>query len=209
MRVYKRFDERFNEILDVSGNLFTTKGYEKTTVNDILDGVGIGKGTFYHYFKSKEDVMDAVITRIANNTKAAAQEIADMSELSAIEKFSIVFTDRPGKNDDIVEQLHHDDNSAMHTKSLTETIIALTPALTQIIEQGIDEGVFNTPYPKEGFEILFTASQFLFDPGIFKWTPDELLKKVKAYTHILEIVLDTKKGCFDFLLTLYETMIYK
>ena len=204
MRVYKRFDERLNEILDVSSNLFAIKGYEKTTVNDILDGVGIGKGTFYHYFKSKEDVMDAVIMRIAGDIKTAAQAIADMPELSALEKFRKVFTDRYGKNDDIVEQLHHSDNSTLHTKSLTEAIIALTPALTQIIEQGIDEGVFNTPYPKEGFEILFTASQYLFDPGIFKWPPDELLKKVKAYTHILEIVLGTKSGCFDFLLTLYK-----
>ena len=75
MRISKKHDIRLNEILDISENLFATKGYEKTTVNDILDGVGIGKGTFYHYFKSKAEVMDAVIMRMANITKAASQQV--------------------------------------------------------------------------------------------------------------------------------------
>lgn len=204
----KQYDERFNEILDVSEKIFAAKGYEKTTINDILKDVGIGKGTFYYYFKSKEDVMNAVIVRIADNIKVAAQAIADIPQLSAIDKFRKVFTDQPRKNDGIAEQLHHTDNSVMHTKSITETVLAITPALTQIIQQGILEGVFTTQYPKEGVEILFTASQFLFDPGIFTWAPDELLKKVEAFTHILEVVLGAPEGCFIFLLELYKSMIY-
>jgi len=208
MRVTERYDKRSNEILDASENLFITKGYEKTTINDILDGVGIGKGTFYHYFKSKEEVMDAVIMRMGNNVKIASQKIADMPELSANEKIIKIFTEQSGKNDAIVEQLHHDDNSAMHLKSLVEAILALSPALTQIIKQGIDEGVYNTPYPRESVEFLFTAAQFLLDQGLFKWTADELMLRVKAFTYILETVLGAEKGCFDFLYSLYETMLH-
>ena len=207
MRVYKQYDERFAEILDVSENLFISKGYEKTTVNDILDGVGISKGAFYHYFKSKEEVMYAVITRMANNAKVMSQEIADMPGLSANEKIFKIFTEQPGKNNDIVEQLHHDDNSAMHLKSLIETISAITPAFTQIIKQGIDEGVYSTLYPQESFEFMFTAAQFLLDQGLFKWTADELMQKVKAFTYFLELVLGAEKGCFDYLLKMYEAMI--
>ena len=139
MRVSKKHDVRLAEILDISENLFATQGYEKTTVNDILDGVGIGKGTFYHYFKSKEEVMYAVITRMANIAETFSQEIADMPGLSANEKILKIFSDQPGRNDGIVEQLHHEDNSAMHLKSLIETIHAISPAMTRIIEQWIKE----------------------------------------------------------------------
>jgi len=199
MRVSKKHDVRLNEILDVSEKLFATKGYERTTVNDILDGVCIGKGTFYHYFKSKEEVMDAVIARIANMAKDISQAVAGMSGLSAHEKFIKVFSDQAGQYDGIVEQLHHDDNSAMHLKSLTETILAITPALTQIIEQGVEEGVYHTPYPQESFEFLFTGAQFLLDPGLFKWSPEELFQKLKAFIYIIETVLGTEKGLFNFM----------
>ena len=205
MRVSKKHDVRLNEILDISENLFATKGYEKTTVNDILDGVGIGKGTFYHYFKSKDEVMDAVIMRMANTAKAASQAIADMPGLSANEKLAKVFADQPGYNGAIVEQLHHDDNSAMHLKSLIEAMLAVTPAVTQIVKQGISEGVYNTPYPQESFEILFTGAQFLFDPGLFAWSAEELRQKITAFVHIMEIVLGAKKGCFDFFYMMDET----
>jgi AcrR family transcriptional regulator len=207
LRVYKKHDERLSEILDISENLFATKGYEKTTINDILDGVGIGKGTFYHYFKSKEEVMYAVITRMADIAKTFSQEIADTPGLSANEKILKVFADQPGRNDGIVEQLHHEDNSAMHLKSLIETVHAISPAMTQIIEQGIAEGVFSTPYPKESFEFLFAGAQFLLDLGLYKWTRDELLQKTKAFTHILEIALGAEAGCFEYIYKMNEAAV--
>jgi AcrR family transcriptional regulator len=64
MRVSKKHDVRLHEILDAAQSLFAQKGYEETTVNDILDRVGIGKGTFYHYFQSKEDALAGVISRV-------------------------------------------------------------------------------------------------------------------------------------------------
>ena len=204
LRISKKYDERLNEILDVSERLFGEKGYEKTTVNDILEGVGIGKGTFYHYFKSKEDVMNAVIMRIANTARESCQALADTPGLTAHEKFARVFFEQPGKNNDIVEQLHHDDNSALHIKSLTETIIAISPALGQIIQQGVDEGVYHTPYPQESFEFLYAGAQFMLDPGLFEWPVEELVRKVKAFVYLTGTVLGAKQGSFEFIYKLYE-----
>lgn len=197
--ISKPYDERKNEILDVSENLFATKGYAKTTVNDILDGVQIKKGTLYYYFKSKEEIMDAVIMRMANNTRLATQMIADTPGQSANEKLFRVFSEQPGKNDAIIEQLHHEDNSAMHLKSLIESMLAISPAMTQIIEQGIAEGIYKTPYPRESFEILFTGAQFLLDPALFNWSPEEQQLKITAFVFAMEAVLGAEKGCFDFL----------
>ncbi|MDF2532153.1 MAG: TetR family transcriptional regulator [Clostridia bacterium] len=63
MRITKEYDERRNEILDTAEKLFHAKGYEKCTVNDILKEISIAKGTFYHYFRSKEEVLDAIVSR--------------------------------------------------------------------------------------------------------------------------------------------------
>lgn len=73
MRVVKEHEERRNEILNTAQTLFVTKGYMKTTINDILQAIGIAKGTFYHYFKSKEEVLDAIIERIIQADVAKAQ----------------------------------------------------------------------------------------------------------------------------------------
>lgn len=203
----KKYDERLNQILDVSETLFITKGYEKTTVNDILDELGIGKGTFYYYFKSKEGVMDAVIMRVVQNAQTAARAIADNPDLSAGEKFHRIIASQNTEGShsaELVNELHQKDNSAMHQKSLVETILALSPILAEIVEQGIREGVCNTPDPQESVEFLFTAVQFLLDPGLFHWTPQELLKKTKAFVRITELVLGSPKGSFDFLLEIHE-----
>src|SRR5690606_13134821 len=92
----------------------------------------------------------------------------------------------------------------MHQKSLVETILQLTPVLTEVVQQGIDEGLFQTPYPQETVEFLLVSSQFLFDEGIFQWQPEELRLKVKAFTHMVETMLGAAKGTFDYIPVIFE-----
>ena len=72
----KKPEERRNEILDTSEILFRTKGYTKTTINDILQTVGIAKGTFYYYFRSKQEMMDALVMRFIHNNVEITKTIA-------------------------------------------------------------------------------------------------------------------------------------
>lgn len=65
MRIVKEHDERKNEIIDTAAELFLDKGYDQCSINDILNSIGIAKGTFYHYFKSKEDVLDAAVNKMS------------------------------------------------------------------------------------------------------------------------------------------------
>src|SRR5690625_6835184 len=67
------------------------------------------------------------------------------------------------RKEEMIEELHVVGNAEMHQKSLTETILKLTPILTDVIEQGISEGVFATPYPKETIEILLVSASFILD----------------------------------------------
>jgi AcrR family transcriptional regulator len=208
MRVAKKHDIRRNEILTAAETLFVTKGYEKTTINDILERVEIGKGTFYHYFQSKEEVMNAVIDRTIAGYIEAAEVVIKDEALNASQKFAaIVLGKMEGipQRQEIIEELHQDGNAVFHQKSLTETILALSPLLAEAVKQGISEGVFDTPYPLETVELLLAASQFLFDRGIFSWTTDDMLRRVEAFMYNTELLLGAEHGSFDYLKAAFST----
>lgn len=85
-RIVKEHDERRNEIIRTAAVLFSQKGYEKCSVNDILNAIGIAKGTFYYYFKSKEDVLDAAVEQISEQVLMQVQKIAAKKELSPVDR---------------------------------------------------------------------------------------------------------------------------
>ena len=201
MRRIKEPEVRKSEILDAAQKLFIEKGYAKTTVTDILNVHGLSKGVFYYYFKSKEEVMDAIIMRIVSADVAAAKEIADDPDLPAIPKlFQILFAQKPqngrGK-EEMLEQFHQPSNAEMHQKSLVQSILQLTPVLTQVIEQGIRENVMATDYPHETMEFLLVSAQIIFDEGLFHWDTVKAVKKAKAFISIMEATLGAEKGSFD------------
>jgi AcrR family transcriptional regulator len=210
MRIAKKHDVRLNEIVDAAELLFTSKGYEEATVNDILEKVQIGKGTFYHYFKSKEDVMDAVINRMVKSIVKCANAIADDSALTVNEKMrdailSMNISDGVGKV--VIEELHKPSNAQMHQTSITRTIQAVAPILAGIVEQGVQEGVYKTPYPLETVEFLLVANQFIFDSGIFQWSKEEMVARALAFVRMMELSLGAAKDSFGFLLDNLNTAI--
>jgi AcrR family transcriptional regulator len=206
MRIVKEYEERRNEILDTAERLFASKGYTKATVNDILTEIGIAKGTFYHYFKSKEEVMDAIIMRIIHADVAVAKKIASTPDLPVLDKlFHILLAQAPkagGNKEKMIEQFHQPNNAEMHQRGLVQAILHLTPVLTDVIKQGIDEKVFVTDYPQETIEFLLASAQVIFDEGLFQWQPHEALQKAKAFVSIMETTLGAKKGSFDYLLNM-------
>ena len=199
MRVAKEANERKNEILDTAERLFAVKGYEAATINDILEAVKIAKGTFYYHFKSKEEVLDAIIKRHINIGVKKAKEIIS-SNLSPLQKLlAIILAQEPadGAQDGIISVLHEKDNSKMHVKSLTQTITHLSPCLAQVLEEGINAGLYQTPYPLESAQILLTAAIVLFDDDFFQWTDDEKTKKISAFLETIERTLGAERGSFS------------
>ena len=206
MRVMKNPEERRNEILDAAEMLFVTKGYTKATIMDILQACDIAKGTFYYYFQSKEEVMHAIVMRFIMSGVTAARCILSNSELSAHEKIFHIITaqNQPDERKlGVIEQLHDVQNVEMHQKSLVETVLQLSPILAEVVEQGIQEGVFNTPTPRESIEFLLVSSQFILDQGIFQWEEKQFMKKIEAFADIMERVLGAAPGSFAYVTRLY------
>ena len=90
MRLMKEAEERKKEILDIAEQLFIEKGFDNTSTNDILREIGIARGTLYYYFKSKEEILDAVIDRITNQLVEKSKEIFDQKELSVFQRFTMI-----------------------------------------------------------------------------------------------------------------------
>jgi len=201
MRVVKKPEVRKAEILDAAELLFYTKGYLHTTIIDILQSVNIAKGTFYYYFPSKEDVMDAIVMRYIEREVERATAIAENETMTALEKFSALILWRDEGNTEkekALEMMQQVPNAQLERKKIIETINQLSPIMETVANQGIAEGTFHTQYPRETVEFLLITSLTMFDEGWFDWTPEQLLRKVEAFCQMAELLLGTKEGSFGF-----------
>jgi AcrR family transcriptional regulator len=200
-RIVKNSADRKSEIIHAASKLFLKKDYEKTTMQDIMNALGIAKGTIYHYFDSKEKLLEAVIIdrvdshiaeiieQLQNPNENALEKIKKLTECSNIAK----------KHPKILDHLHRSTNAAMHIGLLAETLIKLAPLYEMLIRQGCLEGLFQTEYPRECAEFLISAVQFLTDRGIYPWSKDDLERRVKAFPKLIEQQLGAASGSFQFI----------
>ncbi|MDF9824880.1 AcrR family transcriptional regulator [Breznakia sp. PF5-3] len=167
MRVVKHHDERKNEILDTAEKLFITKGYEKTTINDILKAIGIAKGTFYHYFISKEEVLDAVIMRIIEQDMIVAKKIANRKDIRPFDKMLQILLSQSSSStegkSDMIDQFQQPQNVLMKQRAMEQSMHYLGPILAEVIEEGKQQQEFNTAYPLESIQFLMVGIQTLLD----------------------------------------------
>lgn len=193
----KEAEERRNEILDVADALFVQKGFDGTSTNDILEKVGIARGTLYYHFKSKEDIMDALIDRYSNCLLGAAQEIAANKSIPVVERMvSVVLSMNVSgeSSKEMMEHIHKPQNALMHQKIQKIIINGVTPILAGIIQEGIEQGLFNTPYPYECMEMLVIYANSVFDDDLVKMTNEERASRVKALIFNGERLLGAKRG---------------
>jgi AcrR family transcriptional regulator len=196
-------EQTVNKILDTAAGLFMEKGYDQTTMQNIVDGLGMSKGAIFHHFKSKEDVMDGVIQRMMDSIVERVSAIADNPAITIHEKMRgaiLAMNATGGHGDAVIAELHKPSNAQMHQTTIMKTVQAVVPILTRIVEQGISEGVYHTPYPRETLEFLFAANQVIFDSGIFEWSREEMTVRAQCFIRMMELSLGADKGSFDFLL---------
>ena len=200
MRVVKEAAERRKEILDVAEELFVTKGYDKTSTNDILDRIGIARGTLYYHFKSKEDILNAIIERINSSLIARASTIASDTSLPVIERFVMTIAGLKVDSEignEIIDQVHKPQNALMHQKMQKNLIEGIVPVIVRLVEEGKAQRIFNMEYPAETIEMLIIYSGTVFDddydqPGEnADIRPDQ---RIEAFLYNTERLLGAKEG---------------
>ena len=167
-RIVKKHDVRLNEIIDAAQMLFYTKGFDVASVNEIINTIGIAKGTFYHYFTSKYDLLNAVIERFITQISESIQPILHNENINAVEKLNTCFRqigqikfEKKEFMFELLKIMNKDENIILRYKMITRSIEFLTPIISQIIQQGMSEGLFNTEYPLESAEYILSISGYL------------------------------------------------
>lgn len=204
-RVVKNPVERRAEIVDAARLLFQTKEYDKASMQDIMDVLQIAKGTIYHYFKSKEDLLEAVVQDVVEHLVKDLQDVLK-KPVSALEKMKLLLT--AGKiqkeNSGIVDALHMPKNAFMHTRLLAVSLLKMAPVYADVIKQGCNEGVFTCEAPLESAEFIIAGVQFLTDVGCYPWTKEQLLRRITHFPQLIEQQLKAPSGSFGFLLEMIE-----
>ncbi len=173
----KKSLKRRNTILNEAEKLFIEEGFEKATVKEIAERAGVAKGTFYYYFDTKEDIINALLDKRYSNTEEKAQHILENDKYTPLEKLEkvilrLIFT-RQG-NFKVYEFFKIDENAKFMKKRNKEFWNKFIPVFTKIVKEGIEKGEFHTDYPEEVTEILFMGIDGFLHRHYAKFTTKEM-----------------------------------
>lgn len=187
----KHPEETVSLILDTAFRMFMEKGYERTSIQDIIDHLGgLSKGAIYHHFKSKEDILAAVVDRMTAESNHMLEEIRDRTDLTGKEKLKTIFKEsisRPVMDEMfmIVPNLH--DNPRLLHSIFREAVELVAPQyILPIIRQGISDGSIQTDYPAELAELIILTANIWTNPLIFNNSVDECSRKFMVFRQMMQ-----------------------
>jgi AcrR family transcriptional regulator len=200
---------RREAFVDAALRLTQTKGYEQTSIQDVLDAVDASRGAFYHYFDSKQALLEAMVDRIADAALVTVAPVVDDPDLAAIPKLELFFsgiaqfkTDRMALMVEFIKVWRSDDNAIMREKVRRTLVDRVAAILARIIEQGMGEGVFAIDSPGETAAILMllttgfqdTATDLFLARRANRITFEEAERAMTSFTHAFERVLGARRG---------------
>ncbi len=210
----KHPEETVNLILDVAFRLFMEKGYEHTSIQDIIDHLGgLSKGAIYHHFKSKEDILVAVTERITAESNDMLTVIRDRTDLTGREKLKMIFKEsilRPVQDDIFTVAPDLSKNPRLLFSIFHETVKEVVPDyILPIIEQGRSDGTIQTDYPAALSELIICVANIWMNPMIFDNTAEESYGKFMVFRQMmkgfgLDIVDDEMLGRLQELAVIYQ-----
>ena len=179
-----------NKILNAASMLFLEKGYEETTMQDIMESSGVSKGAIYHYFVSKQEIISFMIKDAQKHINTRFLEIADDNSLSVEEKIKAVIT---------YFMENREQNILIANKWIDKVPYALVdtirnankyiaPQIAKIIKQGTQNGNFQCNYPDELAEVLIQLFDVWLDPVITERTLVETVNRLKFIFHLLDCI---------------------
>jgi AcrR family transcriptional regulator len=179
------------------------------SIQDVLDAAGASRGAFYHYFDSKEDLLEAVIERMADAALATIEPMVADPDLSAIDKFEGVFHGlaqfKAERKDLVLAMLDvwlSDHNAVVRERFRRSVMVRLRPLLARIIRQGRDEARFTVSQPEEAARVVVAlihgANETAVDLFVARQsgeiTVDDVERRLSVYSEALERILGGSPG---------------
>lgn len=176
-------------ILEAAERLFLEKGFEQTTIQDIVDALGdLTKGAVYHHFKSKEEIMDAVSDRmfLRNNPFVEASKRSDLNGLEKIRESIRLNQGDEERRAITVQSMPILENPHFLAGMIKENQQTLVPYLRKFIEEGIQDGSIHTQYPQELAEVMILLTGLWMVPDVYPASAAQMLRKFQFIGELLE-----------------------
>ena len=195
----KKGEKRKGELLQIAYRLFLSQGYENTSVDEIIEAAGIAKGTYYYYFQSKEQMLEAVIGMMIEAEAEVARQVL-ASEMPVPQKIvGIISSVRPTQEERPIEDaLNRPENVLMHDKLQRQLLSAILPLLSKAVEEGVRDGLFACDHIPERVRMLLLLSCDLFDEG--QYTQAD----VDVFIDMMEKLLGAAPGTMGFVRALIQ-----
>ena len=183
----KTKEERRNEIIETAGKLFEEKGYEQTQVQDIVNEIGVAKGLFYYYFKSKDEVMEELADRYADAIIDAVNKLIDkdITTFDKINRIFQIFIDSAEKKSGIFMGILNVKNGITHERIFFNVGKKMVPLVTELILSGNDNGECNCSDPKFITEFLVLGLFNIMN----QISPDEKIGYLKEKLPTIKIMI--------------------
>ncbi|MCR4598718.1 MAG: TetR/AcrR family transcriptional regulator [Acetatifactor sp.] len=196
MRVVKTAEERKNEILDVAEQLFAEKGFDNASTNDIINQIGIARGTLYHHFKSKEEILDAIVDRMTREGIARAKAIVSDKSMPLMDRLTgviMALNVSSEAKEEVLEQIHKPQNALLHQKMQERLLSGVVPVIAGLIGEGNETGAFASKYPAEAAEMIMIYASVAFDE-LAQLKPEEMQRKGMAFICNVERILGAREN---------------
>jgi AcrR family transcriptional regulator len=199
IRVAKDPEERCEELIDIAEQLFIKRGYEETPVSDIVKKANVAQGTFYYHFKTKDDILNALVQRYIRELETMVKKNIENKEYNAIQKLVGIYIDIVNfgqSRKHLLNYLHEEKNARLHMKMEMQSYPALMPLLLKIIKQGVSEGLFNIKYPREAAGMIMVISHNIMGREFLELSSDKKKRAIESHFYLIERILGAKQRCF-------------
>ena len=195
----RKGEKRKKELLNIAYDMFLTRGYENTHVDEIIEKAQIAKGTYYYYFQSKEQMLEEVIDMMIENETERASQIIRMDIPVPQKIVGIVASMKPTEEEQPVKNaLFQPKNVLMHYKVRQKLICVPTPLLSEVIGEGVKEGIFECENIPERVKMLLIISDSTFNEGTFSE------KDISVFIDMTEKLLGAENGTMSFIYDLID-----
>ena len=190
----KKGERRKQELLQIAYRMFISRGYENTSVDEIIAEADIAKGTYYYYFETKEQMLEEVIGMMIDQEMEAAGRILQ-AEIPVPQKIiGMISSLRPTQEERPIEgALMQPENIVMHEKIRKKIVEMAVPLLSKVVEEGIGQGIFACDNIAERVRMLLVISSSTFDEGCYTE------RDIEVFIDMTEKLLGAESGTMGFI----------
>ena len=196
---------KYNQILDALQKILLRKNIQSVSVSEIAQEAGIGKGSVYYYFPSKDAIYEALIERNYEKPLETARNLAVQTDVSPFTRMAMLFQACRNSSAEFLREESSSDlpsvqeKAYVHQKYLTHLVQSLKPELTSIIRQGIERGEIHFDRPDALAEIVLIVLSVKLDNTLVPSSKEEIEGTIGGLVKLLEQGTGNPSGSLNFL----------